>query len=105
MHVTKEATQSSKIEETQTHIEEALIDKENVPAEKRDDWEEVQNYIAAMSSAIKELEKLPFSSRLIRNREDGIIWHTQGKRKEKLDVTVRDWRTPSRLEKCERRVE
>src|SRR5665647_663196 len=66
MHVLKEATQSSKIEGTQTKIEEALQDKEDIPLDKRDDWEEIQNYMKAMEIAIQTLEKLPFSSRLIR---------------------------------------
>lgn len=82
MHVTKEATQSSKIEGTQTHIEEVLMDKENVPVEKRDDWEEVQNYIAAMRSAIQELEKLPFSSRLIRNTHSVLMQGVRGETKQ-----------------------
>lgn len=82
MHVIKEANQSSKIEGTQTNIEEALMDKENVPAEKRNDWEEVQNYIAAMNSAIKELEELPFSSRLIRNTHSVLMQGVRGERKQ-----------------------
>lgn len=82
MHVTKEATQSSRIEGTQTRIEEALMDKKNVPVEKRDDWEEVQNYIAAMSTAIQKLEKLPFSSRLIRSTHGVLMQGVRGEHKQ-----------------------
>ncbi len=82
MHVAKEATQSSKIEGTQTRMDEVLMDKENVPSEKRDDWEEVQNYIEAMRKAIQELEKIPFSSRLIRNTHKVLMQGVRGERKQ-----------------------
>jgi Fic family protein len=82
MHVLKEATQSSKIEGTQTKMEEALLDKEDIPLDKRDDWEEVQNYIKAMESAIIALEKLPFSSRLIRETHKVLLQGVRGEKKQ-----------------------
>jgi Fic family protein len=82
MHVLKEATQSSKIEGTQTNIEEALREKQDVPLDKRDDWEEVQNYIQAMEVAIKELDKLPFSSRLIRNTHKSLLQGVRGEKRQ-----------------------
>jgi Fic family protein len=82
MHVLKEATQSSKIEGTQTNMDEAVLDKEDIPLGKRDDWEEVQNYMKAMESAINALEKLPFSSRLIRETHRVLLQGVRGENKQ-----------------------
>jgi Fic family protein len=80
MHVLKEATQSSKIEGTQTNIKEALRQKEDVPLDKRDGWEEIQNYIYAMEVAIRQLDKLPFSSRLIRDTHKTLLQGVRGEK-------------------------
>ncbi|ADE12668.1 Fic family protein [Sideroxydans lithotrophicus] len=82
MHVLKEATQSSKIEGTQTNMEEALLEKEDVALDKRDDWEEVQNYVAAMNEAVTKLQTLPFSARLIRETHKTLMQGVRGKHKQ-----------------------
>lgn len=81
MHIVKEATKSSKIEGTQTQMEDAFFDRENVSIEKRNDWEDVQNYIFAMKSAVKDLERLPVSSRLIKQTHKILISGVRGEHK------------------------
>jgi len=82
MHITKEATTSSKIEGTKTNIEDVLIKEEDISPEKRDDWNEVQNYINAIKFSISELEKLPISNRLIRNTHKVLLRGVRGEKKD-----------------------
>jgi len=92
MHVLKEETQSSRLEGTQTNVDEALLDKEDIPFDKRDDWEEVQNYIRAMEWAINELNNLPFSSRLIRATHKILLQGVRGAKKQPGEFrTSQNW--------------
>ncbi|EIM78421.1 filamentation induced by cAMP protein Fic [Nitritalea halalkaliphila LW7] len=81
MHVTKEATVSSKIEGTQTSFQEALANEEDIDPERRDDWQEVHAYIKAMNQAIQDMEKLPISTRLIRKTHAVLLDGVRGQEK------------------------
>jgi Fic family protein len=81
MHVAKEATQSSRIEGTQTNIADVFVSKEIVDPERRNDKQEVENYINAMNSAIEALPQLPLSSRLLKNTHRLLLQHVRGEHK------------------------
>ena len=82
LHVTKEAVVSSRIEGTQTKIDEALLTEEDVAPERRNDWREVNNYIKALNQAIIELETLPISSRLIKKTHAILLDSVRGEHKQ-----------------------
>jgi Fic family protein len=92
LHVTKEAVISSRIEGTQTQMDEAFLDEEEVAPERRDDWQEVNNYIKALNLAIKELESLPISSRLIRKAHHILLNSVRGEFKQPGEFrTSQNW--------------
>ena len=81
-YTNKEAELSSRIEGTQTQIEDAFkTEAAEVEPEKRDDWSEVRAYIHAMRHAVDNLETLPLSNRLIKQAHEKLLSNTRGARK------------------------
>lgn len=92
MHIMKEATQSTRIEGTQTNMEEALMSEEDVPLDKRDDWSEVQNYTNAMNEAIIMLKTLPLSARMLRKVHALLMKGVRGEHKQPGEFrTSQNW--------------
>lgn len=92
MHITKEANTSSKIEGTKTEMDEVLVSKEQIDPEKRDDWQEVRNYVDAMNYSIKKLDKLPISTRLIRKVHEILLSSMRGEAKQPGEFrTSQNW--------------
>ena len=92
MHITKEATTSSRIEGTKTSIEEALAKKGDLDPEKRNDWQEVHNYIQAINTAVKQLRHLPLSNRLLRETHAVLLQGVRGTHKQPGEFrTSQNW--------------
>ena len=82
MHVKIEANKSSKIEGTRTTIEEDLSDLQDINPEKRDDWEEVQNYVKATNYGIDRInDGFPVCNRLIRDIHKILLTDVRGNKK------------------------
>ena len=81
MHVKVEANKSSRIEGTRTTIDEDLSDVLDINPEKRDDWQEVKNYVEAVNYGFKRINEIPISNRLIKELHAILLKNVRGEHK------------------------
>ncbi len=81
MHITKEATTSSRIEGTQTNMQDVLINQEDINPEKKDDREEVINYIKAINFSIDKRNEWGIVNRLIKATHNVLMQGVRGENK------------------------
>ncbi len=82
MHINNEAVKSSRIEGTKTGIDEAILNREEINPEMRDDWQKVQNYANAMEYGIKEMKELPVCMRLLCGVHKELMQEVRGEDKQ-----------------------
>lgn len=71
----------NKIEGTRTTIDEELLEKYDVDPEKRDDWQEVQNYVEAINYGIERVKELPVCTRMIKEIHSILLKDVRGEHK------------------------
>ncbi len=83
MHIRVEANKSSRIEGTNTTIEEDMMRSEDLDPEHRDDVQEVNNYIDAMNHGIDRIQQddFPFTTRLLREMHAILLRGVRGEHK------------------------
>ncbi len=79
--INNEATQSSKIEGTQTELDDVFKAENDINVEQKDDWLEVALYISTIKEAIEKLDELPISVRLIKQMHETLLSSGRGKNK------------------------
>lgn len=73
-----EAVSSSRIEGTQTSLEELLLSEAEDVAEPEGQGREVANYVVAMQQGLRRLQELPVCNRLVREAHEALLTGVRG---------------------------
>ena len=97
MYIRKEAVLSAQIEGTQASMNDLLDHQAGATIrEKRDDIQEVQNYIDGVNYAINKLDELPISTRLIRGIHRRILKGARGENRAPGELRkIQNWIGPA----------